>query len=126
MRTGTLTVRDFAHVFHLPIEAAAKEMSLCPTVVKRICREGGLNRWPHRKVSSVSCVVISSGVGVILYLIFVHMQIKSIRRKVKKLTPKLDSDDAEERLSAQAQMEKLRDEWSEACAGIIPPQLSGF
>ncbi|XP_010453763.1 PREDICTED: uncharacterized protein LOC104735633 [Camelina sativa] len=51
-RTKKMTVKDFSEHFHLPIEAAANEMKVCPTVMKKICREGGLMRWPHRKIKS--------------------------------------------------------------------------
>lgn len=49
-RTGKLKLKDISMHFHLPIQEAARRMSLCPTVVKKICRRGGLYRWPHRKV----------------------------------------------------------------------------
>ncbi|XP_010420284.1 PREDICTED: uncharacterized protein LOC104705893 [Camelina sativa] len=49
-RTKKMTVKDFRMHFHLPIESAAREMKVCPTVIKKICREGGLMRWPHRKI----------------------------------------------------------------------------
>lgn len=41
---------DLAQHFHLPINAAAKELGICPTVLKKICRRNGMRRWPHRKV----------------------------------------------------------------------------
>ena len=43
---------DLAQHFHLPINAAAKELGICPTVLKKICRRNGMRRWPHRKVGS--------------------------------------------------------------------------
>ncbi|XP_010550265.1 PREDICTED: uncharacterized protein LOC104821164 [Tarenaya hassleriana] len=48
-RTGRLTLKDIGKYFHLPVEEAARIMKVCPTVVKKICRRGGLARWPHRK-----------------------------------------------------------------------------
>ncbi|XP_024518632.1 protein NLP1 isoform X2 [Selaginella moellendorffii] len=50
-RTGKLKMSDLAQHFHLPINAAAKELGICPTVLKKICRRNGMRRWPHRKVS---------------------------------------------------------------------------
>ncbi|KAL1205836.1 Protein NLP1 [Cardamine amara subsp. amara] len=49
-RTGKMTLKDINMHFHLPIEQAARIMRLCPTVLKKICRKGGLMRWPHRKI----------------------------------------------------------------------------
>ncbi|XP_010492488.1 PREDICTED: uncharacterized protein LOC104769865 [Camelina sativa] len=51
-RTKKMTVRDFRMHFHLPIETAADDLDVCPTVIKKICREGGLKRWPYRKIKS--------------------------------------------------------------------------
>ncbi|KAJ7545642.1 hypothetical protein O6H91_08G004200 [Diphasiastrum complanatum] len=51
-RTGKLKMCDLAQHFHLPINAAAKELGICPTVLKKICRRNGMRRWPHRKVIS--------------------------------------------------------------------------
>lgn len=45
-----LSFKELSQYFHLPIDAASKEMSICPTVLKKICRHHGLPRWPHRKV----------------------------------------------------------------------------
>lgn len=53
-RAGRMTLNDFEDYFHLPIEEAARALNLCPTVVKKICRRFGMNRWPHRKVSFVT------------------------------------------------------------------------
>lgn len=49
-RTKNMTLKDVCKLFDLPIEQAAKEMKVCVTVLKKICRKGGLPRWPHRKV----------------------------------------------------------------------------
>lgn len=51
-RTGKLKMSDLAQHFHLPINAAAKELGICPTVLKKICRRNGMRRWPHRKVKN--------------------------------------------------------------------------
>lgn len=37
--------------FHLPISQVAKELGVCATVLKKLCRQHGIPRWPHRKVS---------------------------------------------------------------------------
>ena len=50
-RTGRLTIHDFTRYFHLPIEKAAEGLNVCPTVVKKICRKHGVERWPYRKFS---------------------------------------------------------------------------
>ncbi|KAL5728656.1 hypothetical protein ACHQM5_001718 [Ranunculus cassubicifolius] len=52
-RTGKLKLCDLVEYFHLPIEAAAKRLAICPTAIKKICRRNGLRRWPHRKIKSI-------------------------------------------------------------------------
>lgn len=37
--------------FHLPISQVAKELGVCATVLKKLCRQHGIPRWPHRKVN---------------------------------------------------------------------------
>ncbi|KAJ7541393.1 hypothetical protein O6H91_10G057700 [Diphasiastrum complanatum] len=56
-RTGKLKISDLAHHFHLPINAAAKELGICPTVLKKICRRNGMRRWPHRKIKSIERII---------------------------------------------------------------------
>ncbi|XP_024363597.1 uncharacterized protein [Physcomitrium patens] len=46
-----------AQHFHLPINAAAKELGICPTVLKKICRRNGMRRWPHRKIKSIERII---------------------------------------------------------------------
>ncbi|KAH7287029.1 hypothetical protein KP509_32G033900 [Ceratopteris richardii] len=56
-RTGKLKMSDLAQFFHLPINAAAKELGICPTVLKKICRRNGMRRWPHRKIKSIERII---------------------------------------------------------------------
>ena len=38
--------------FHLPIVEAAKELGMCTTMLKKLCRRCGISRWPYRKVNT--------------------------------------------------------------------------
>ncbi|GAA0173491.1 hypothetical protein Leryth_000722 [Lithospermum erythrorhizon] len=91
-RTGKLELRDLATYFHLPIEVAAKEINVCPTVIKKICRRYGLGRWPYRKVNSIS----------------------------KKITERrqdfLFTSDAGERARIQADIQQLEQELRDICS----------
>jgi hypothetical protein len=42
---------ELAEYFHLPITQVSKELGVCATVLKKICRKNGIPRWPHRKVT---------------------------------------------------------------------------
>lgn len=69
-RTGKLTLKDLRNYFNLPIEEAARRLRLCPTVVKKICRKYGLNRWPYRKVSSFTPLFLPYNV-LIIYITYI-------------------------------------------------------
>lgn len=48
-----ITFEDLAKYFHLPINQVAKELGICATILKKICRKNGIPRWPHRKIKSI-------------------------------------------------------------------------
>ncbi|KAK4794220.1 hypothetical protein SAY86_012214 [Trapa natans] len=97
-RAGKLTLRDMAHYFHLPLENAAEILELCPTVVKKICRRGGLRRWPHRKI-------------------------RSLQKQIRKLQPRLGSGDPMERQAAEAEIESLQQQMSSIRYGVPEVQV---
>ncbi|KAF0698741.1 Aste57867_10646 [Aphanomyces stellatus] len=39
--------------FNKPMAAVAKELGVCITLMKKICRKNGLSRWPHRRIRSL-------------------------------------------------------------------------
>ena len=54
-----LKIDDLSHLFHLPINEAAKELDICTSVLKKICRKLGIKRWPHRKIKSLDRIIES-------------------------------------------------------------------
>jgi len=50
--------------FHLPINDVAKELGVCATVLKKICRKNGIPRWPHRKIKSLDKMITTLEVSV--------------------------------------------------------------
>ncbi|KAH7850324.1 hypothetical protein Vadar_031023 [Vaccinium darrowii] len=52
-RTGKMKLEDLTGYFHLPLEEAAREIKVCSTVIKKICRKSDVKRWPHRKVKKI-------------------------------------------------------------------------
>ncbi|KAJ8902515.1 hypothetical protein NDN08_006918 [Rhodosorus marinus] len=52
-RAKSISHAELAKYFHLPIDAAAKELKICVTVLKKQCRTHGIKRWPHRKLRAL-------------------------------------------------------------------------
>uniref|UniRef100_A0A2N9IBC2 RWP-RK domain-containing protein n=1 Tax=Fagus sylvatica TaxID=28930 RepID=A0A2N9IBC2_FAGSY len=50
--TNTAASLTFDHIskhFSLPLNDAASNLGVCTSVLKKICRDNGLDRWPYRK-----------------------------------------------------------------------------
>ncbi|KAL4367538.1 hypothetical protein GQ457_05G016890 [Hibiscus cannabinus] len=45
----SLSFDDVADFFSLPLDDASSTLGVSASVLKKICRENGLDRWPHRK-----------------------------------------------------------------------------
>jgi len=52
-----LSFQEISQYFHLPISQAAKELKVCETLLKKICRVNGIKRWPHRKIRSIDTMI---------------------------------------------------------------------
>ena len=52
-KKGRTAIESIACHFHKPINEAASELGICPTVLKKICRKHNMARWPHRKLKSI-------------------------------------------------------------------------
>jgi len=52
-----ITFEELAKYFHLPINQVAKELGVCATILKKICRRNGIPRWPHRKIKSLDKMI---------------------------------------------------------------------
>jgi hypothetical protein len=50
---SALTVPFRVQYFHLPEKAVAKELGICLTSLKKLCRSYGITRWPFRKLKSI-------------------------------------------------------------------------
>ncbi|WOL11589.1 hypothetical protein Cni_G20353 [Canna indica] len=93
-RTRGLRLKDLASYVHLPIQEAAKELQICPTALKKVCRKHGIRRWPYRKI-------------------------RSMDREISALQRELRSASSEEALRTQAKIDKLKAERARVCA--VPP-----
>jgi hypothetical protein len=58
--TKEFKLEELSKYFHMPEKAVAKELGICLTSLKKLCRSYGITRWPFRKVSAylISLVAI--------------------------------------------------------------------
>ena len=47
-----IELSELQKLFHLTEKQVAKELGVCLTSLKKICRQHGIHRWPYRKVST--------------------------------------------------------------------------
>ncbi|XP_043687819.1 protein RKD1-like [Telopea speciosissima] len=55
--SSELTREAISSYFYMPITQAAKELNVGLTLLKKRCRELGINRWPHRKLMSLQTLI---------------------------------------------------------------------
>jgi len=46
-------MQELSKYFSMPEKAVAKQLGVCLTSLKKICRQNGINRWPYRKIKSL-------------------------------------------------------------------------
>lgn len=60
--TPDLTLQAIEGVFHMKLTQAAAHLGVCPTKLKKTCREFGIKRWPYRKLRMFERLVQDQGV----------------------------------------------------------------
>lgn len=46
-------LEDLKKCFNMPIATVARKFGICATLLKKICRRHGIQRWPHRQIRSL-------------------------------------------------------------------------
>ncbi len=52
-KPSSLTYADLRECFHLPITDVAKQLGLCTTVLKSVCRKFAIKKWPYRQIRKI-------------------------------------------------------------------------
>eukprot|EP00698_Gefionella_okellyi_P015673 TRINITY_DN4438_c0_g1_i1.p1 TRINITY_DN4438_c0_g1~~TRINITY_DN4438_c0_g1_i1.p1 ORF type:complete len:207 (-),score=19.77 TRINITY_DN4438_c0_g1_i1:72-692(-) len=55
-RFKEVSFEELASCFEKPIQVAARRLEICTTLLKKICRQHGIQRWPHRKIKCLEKV----------------------------------------------------------------------
>jgi hypothetical protein len=51
--SSEVKLEELSKYFHLPEKSVAKELGICLTSLKKLCRSYGITRWPFRKLKSL-------------------------------------------------------------------------
>eukprot|EP01125_Pyxidicula_operculata_P005840 TRINITY_DN2039_c0_g1_i2.p1 TRINITY_DN2039_c0_g1~~TRINITY_DN2039_c0_g1_i2.p1 ORF type:complete len:251 (+),score=20.35 TRINITY_DN2039_c0_g1_i2:19-771(+) len=54
MAHHSITKEELSEYFDMPIKIAAAKLGVCTTLLKKMCRNNGIPRWPHRKIHSLN------------------------------------------------------------------------
>jgi RWP-RK domain len=49
-----IKIDDLRSYFHLPIVEVAKQLGICTTLLKRVCRTNKIKKWPYRQIRSIA------------------------------------------------------------------------
>ncbi|RHY31301.1 hypothetical protein DYB25_004116 [Aphanomyces astaci] len=90
-RTGLnikdVSLNELRPHFNKPMAAVAKELGVCITLMKKICRKNGLCRWPHRRIRSLvnritSLQVVAESVDSTSERSRFHVHIANLRKEL--------------------------------------------
>jgi len=56
-KTAHINFELLSKYFHLPMKEVALELGVCTTMLKRLCRNHGIPRWPFRQIKSIDRMI---------------------------------------------------------------------
>ncbi|KAF1331444.1 Rwp-rk domain, partial [Globisporangium splendens] len=110
-----ITLNELRPHFNKPMAVVAKELGVCITLMKKICRRNGLVRWPHRRIRSLvnritSLQVIAGNASDAEQKRF-HSQIAALREELSAVIENPNEKSRKAQADAKARSPSLR-----ACA----------
>jgi hypothetical protein len=48
------TIDELRRYFHLPLVEVAKQLGICTTLLKKVCRKLKIKKWPYRQIRSIT------------------------------------------------------------------------
>ena len=85
-RQSETTYEMIAPLFHLPIAEAAEHLAICPTLLKNLCRDLGLPRWPYRQIQSLANMI--EKLEAVLLTEVLEQEKESLRKRISELREK--------------------------------------
>mmetsp|Transcript_34679 Transcript_34679/g.71585 ORF Transcript_34679/g.71585 Transcript_34679/m.71585 type:complete len:533 (-) Transcript_34679:331-1929(-) len=58
-----VTMDELTQYLHLPEKVVAKQLGICLTSLKKLCRQHGITRWPYRKLKSLDKKIAKAETG---------------------------------------------------------------
>lgn len=58
-RTSAQSLEELRKYFYLPIQSVSKELGICTTILKKLCRNNNIQKWPYRQIKSLTCAIQS-------------------------------------------------------------------
>ena len=99
--------------FDLPVDEAAARLGVCTTVLKKICRRKGINRWPFRKVSQprfCRCLLPS--------MIAYWLQLSSLTGKIVACRARVNVSHGPTRERLESKIKRLDEEKRKILSGL--------
>eukprot|EP00871_Galdieria_phlegrea_P003740 jgi/Galph1/4367/GphlegSOOS_G2974.1 len=54
-----ITKDDLKNFFQLPRDEVARELGICVTLLKKICRKNGIKQWPYRRLKNLEARLVT-------------------------------------------------------------------